>query len=247
LHGQVEQTRYFYGDDLLSSHTLRAVEAQCRNAWATRDRLLGGEAREADTEEQLMRDLLDAAVLWAHCHVRLARASEAERARGEALHVLDEAEALCGPSPALNRERESLGVVPAGPAAATPPHTAWDHYTLGRWLLLEGEVGRAAEAFDRAVELRPQDFWPWYGKGVCAHRRKRHDEAVLAFTVCVALSPGSAACYHNRGLARAAAGDVAGAQRDCERALQIDPGLTAASQHRDWLRSQEHPPRPQPR
>jgi tetratricopeptide (TPR) repeat protein len=234
LHGQVEQTRYLYGDDLLSAATLRAVEAQCRTAWEARRRLLAGEALEEDTEEQLRRDLLDAAVLWVHCRVRLASAAEVENVRREALDVLDEAETLSGPSPVLHWERRALG----GPmaSAATVPRTAWEHYTLGRSLLLQGDVAAAAEAFDRAVELRPHDFWPWYGKGVCAHRRKRPAEAINAFTVCVALSPDSAACFHNRGLARAAAGDTAGALRDCDQALQLDPRLAAARALRDRLR-----------
>jgi serine/threonine protein kinase/tetratricopeptide (TPR) repeat protein len=239
LHAQVEQTRYLYGDDLLAPSTLRAVESQCRTAWEARDCLLAGEALETETEEQLRRDLLDAAVLWVHCRVRLAPAPQPERIRTETLHVLDEAEALFGPSPVLNRERRALGQPPRS-APVTPPRTAWEHYTLGRSLLLAGDVAEAAEAFDRAVELRPHDFWPWYGKGVCAHRRKRSGEAATAFTVCVVLSPDNPACYHNRGLARAAAGDVAGALRDCDRALQLDPRLAAAALQRGVLRLQEH-------
>jgi serine/threonine protein kinase/Tfp pilus assembly protein PilF len=235
LHGQVEQTRYLYGDDLLSPPTLRAVEIQCRTAWEARARLLAGELLEADTEEQLRRDLLDAAVLWVHCRVRLAPPADAEAVRHEALRVLDETEALFGPSPVLNRERQALGRVQRSAMARTP-RSAWEHYTMGRSLLLEGDVGGAAEAFDRAVELRPHDFWPWYGKGVCAHRRQCPAEAVTAFTVCVALYPDSAACYHNRGLARAAAGDVAGALRDYDRALQLDPRLAPAALHRGVLR-----------
>jgi serine/threonine protein kinase/tetratricopeptide (TPR) repeat protein len=238
LHRQVEQTRYLYGDDLLSPPTLRAVEAQCRTAWEARDRLLAGEALQAETEEQLRRDLLDAAILWVHCRARLAAAPEAEGVRRQALHVLDEAEGLFGPSPVLNRERRALGRAPRS-VPAPYPRTAWEHYTLGRSLLLEGDIAGAAEAFDRAVELQPHDFWPWYGKGVCAHRQKRPSEAVTAFTVCVVLSPDSAACYHNRGLARAAAGDTAGALRDCDRALQLDPHLAAAALHRGVLRLQE--------
>jgi serine/threonine protein kinase/tetratricopeptide (TPR) repeat protein len=237
LHAQVEQMRYLYGDELLARPTLRAVEARCRAAWEARDRLLAGEALEAETEEQLKRDLLDAAVLWVHCRVRLAPADEAAAVRREGLHVLDAARALFGPSPALDREGRALGRADAAPAA--PPRTAWEHSIIGRSLLLEGDLDGAAAAFDRAVELRPQDFWPWYGKGVCAYRRQHPGEAVAAFTVCVALAPDSAACYHNRGLARAAAGDTAGALRDCDRALRLDPRLAGAALHRGVLRLQE--------
>jgi serine/threonine protein kinase/Tfp pilus assembly protein PilF len=238
LHRQVEETRYLYGDDLLAPPTLQAVEVQCRTAWEVRARLLAGEELEADTEEQLRRDLLDAAVLWVHCRVRLASPADVEAVRDEARQVLDEAESLLGPSPVLLLERQTLGGARQS-AEARLPRSAWEHYALGRWLLLEGDVGAAAEAFDRAVELRPQDFWPWYGKGVCAYRRDCPAEAVTAFTVCVALYPDSAACFHNRGLARAAASDSAGAQRDYDRALTLDPHLAAAALHRGVLRLQE--------
>jgi serine/threonine protein kinase/Flp pilus assembly protein TadD len=237
LHAQVERTRYLYGDELLPRPTLQAVEAQCRGAWEARDRLLAGEPLEADVEQQLRRDLLDVAVLWVHCRVRLAPAPEAAAVRRQALQTLDKARALFGPSPVLDREGRALGRAAATPGP--PPHTAWEHYILGHSLLLAGDLDRAAEAFNHAVEMRPQDFWPWYGKGVCAHRRKRHAEAVTAFTVCVALAPDSAACYHNRALARAAAGDTAGALRDCDRALAIDPRLAAAALHRGVLWLQE--------
>jgi tetratricopeptide (TPR) repeat protein len=241
LHAQVEQTRYLCGNDQLSPATLRAVESRCRTAWETRHHFLAGRGLEAETEEQLRRDLLDAAVLWAHCRARLAPASGEAGARREVLEILDEAETLFGPSPVLARERQVLGRPTGDPPAA--PRTAWEHATVGRWLLLEGDVAGAAEAFDRAVELCPHDFWPWYGKGACAYRRQLYAEAVTAFTVCVALNPDSAACYHNRGLARAAAGDTSGALRDSERALRLDPRLAAARALWDRL---PKPPGPRP-
>jgi tetratricopeptide (TPR) repeat protein len=237
LHEQIERSRYLHGDELLAPATLRALEAQCRTAWGQRDRLLarGELALDGDTEEMLRRDLVDVAVLWADCRVRLATAAEAEGARREALRVLDEAESLFGPGPVLSRQRQALtrqGQVAAGPA----PRTAWEHYALGRWLLQARDLDGAARSFERAVEIRPQDFWPWFGKGVCAHRRLRHDEAVTAFSVCVALAPDSAACYHNRAVAVAARGETAAALRDCDSALRLDPRLAPAALNRGALR-----------
>jgi Flp pilus assembly protein TadD len=240
LHEWVERSRYLHGDDLLAPDTQRAMEAQCRAAWEGRDRLLaaGEAALGPEMEEMLRRDLLDVAVLWSDCRARLAAPGQEVEARQEALQVLNEAEALFGPSPVLSRERRALaGQLGGGEGPA--PRTAWEHYALGRWLLRAGDLGGAAAAFDRAVGLRPQDFWPWFGKGVCAHRQQHHDEAVTAFTVCVALAPDSAACYCNRGLALAARGDTAAALRDYDRALQLDARLAAAALNRGALRLQE--------
>src|SRR5207237_3032264 len=144
-----------------------------------------------------------------------------------------EAEALFGPSPGLSRQRHAVAQPGTPPPAPGPaPRTAWEHYALGRWLLRTGDLSGAAAAFDRAVTLRPQDFWPWFGKGLCAHRRQYPDEAVTAFSVCIALAPDNAACYFNRALALAASGDAAAALADYDRALQLDPHLAAAAPNR---------------
>lgn len=238
LHRQVERSRYLHGDALMAPATLRALTEQCRSAWEQRDRLLaaGDEPLDADLEENLRRDLLDVAVLWADCQGRLAAPAQRAGARRAALQVLDEAEALFGPSAVLYRQREALGqpTHDAGP----PPRTAWEHYLLGRWLLRGGDLTAAAAAFERAVELRPQDFWPWFGKGLCAHYRRRTGEAVTAFSVCIALAPDSAACYHNRALARAAT-DPAAALRDYDKALVVDPRLAEAALNRGVLHLQQ--------
>ncbi len=237
LHRQVENTRYLHGDDFLAPTTVQALAAQCRSVWQDRDRLLAhdDEPLDAALEETLRRDLVDVAVLWVDCRLRLAGPADIGAVRKEALAILDEAEAICGSSPVLSRQRQALGGV-AG--AERAPRTAWEHYMLGRWLLRAGDVAGAAQAFDRAVDMRPQDFWPWFGKGLCAHRQHRSD-AVTAFTVCIALAPDSAACYHNRGLALAAHGDPAGALRDYDRALQLDPRLAVTALNRAALHLQE--------
>jgi serine/threonine protein kinase/Flp pilus assembly protein TadD len=239
LHERMERSRYLLGDELLAPTTLRTLAAECRSAWEERRRLLDaeGEPLAADTEEALRRDLLDVAILWAECRVRLATENEAADARNEALHILNEAVTLLGPSPVLSRLRRTLD--PAAPDDGPAPRTAWEHYILGSWLLRSGDLGGAAAASARAVELRPQDFRPWFGKGVCAHRRGRTGEAVTAFSVCVALAPEQAVCYYNRGLALAAHGDADAALRDYNQALRLDPRLAAAALNRGALHLQE--------
>jgi serine/threonine protein kinase/tetratricopeptide (TPR) repeat protein len=234
LHRQMERCRYLHGDALVAPTTLRALAEQCRTAWQERDRLLAAddEPLDAELEERLRRDLLDVAVLWADCQVRLAAPARRSDARRTALQVVEEAEALFGPSAVLSRQRQALGKVLDRTAPA--PRTAWEHYQLGRWLLGEGDLAAAAAAFERAVELRPQDFWPWFGKGTCAHRRGRAAEAVTAFSVCIALAPQTAVCYHNRALARSAS-DPAAALRDYDQALTLDPHLAEAALNRGVL------------
>jgi serine/threonine protein kinase/Flp pilus assembly protein TadD len=240
LHRRVERSRYLHGDELLAPATLRDLEAQCRAAWLERERLLDAAdaALDSDLEETLRRDLLDVAVLWADAHARLAKPADRAEARGAGLRILDEAETLFGCSAVLHRQRTALGQPPADPAPA--PRTAWEHYALGRWLLRSGDLAGAADAFDCAVHLRPQDFWPWFGKGLCAHQQRRNAVAVTAFSVCVALAPDSAACYFNRALALAAHGEPGAALRDYDKALELDPRLASAALNRGVLHLQQH-------
>jgi tetratricopeptide (TPR) repeat protein len=93
-------------------------------------------------------------------------------------------------------------------------------------LLASGDSEGAEAAFERSLALRPQDFWPNYYQGVCAFRRRRYEDAVNAFRVCVALAPDRAECFYNRALCHAALGHSAQAALDYERATKLDPALT---------------------
>ncbi len=88
------------------------------------------------------------------------RPSEAHRA---GLGLLDEAEALFGPSHVLYRARQAhaaaLGLSSMAEAAArgasrVPPRTAWEHDAAGRVLLAAGDLAQAEAAFEQALALR---------------------------------------------------------------------------------------------
>jgi tetratricopeptide (TPR) repeat protein len=150
--------------------------------------------------------------------------------------VLAEAEALLGPSHALAAERRRLGSGESALPRKSQARTPWERYLLGRALLRSGALDAAAVELDEAVAAQPDGFWPNFYQGVCAYKRGRHAEAVAAFRVCLALAPGSAPCYHNRALALRALGRVQEAERDCDRALELDGGLAAAWVSRGLLR-----------
>ena len=151
--------------------------------------------------------------------------------------MLDEAEASFGPSHVLFRERqahaEALGLTDVAEAAArgavpgAPTDGLGALTPSGASLLASGDLARAEAAFERALALRPQDFWPNFHQGVCAFRLGRYQDAVNAFRVCVALAPDRAECFYNRALAHAALGHVGPAGLDHDRATQLDPTLVA--------------------
>jgi tetratricopeptide (TPR) repeat protein len=213
------------------------VERHCRALWDARYSLLehAGTPLDPAVDQQLRDDLLDLAVIGSNLRVGLEtepkRRAEAHR---EGLRLLDEAEALFGPSHVLYLARQAhaaaLGLSDLASAAArgasrTPPRTAWEHDAAGRVLLASGDLERAEAAFERALALRPQDLWPNFHQGVCAFRLGRYPEALSAFRVCVALAPERAECFYNRALAHAALGRTSEATRDHDRARSLDPTL----------------------
>jgi tetratricopeptide (TPR) repeat protein len=246
LHAAADRMRFLFDPESLSRQELRALESHCHTAWDARALITDRSESELtpEVERQIRTDLLEMAVLWADFRVRCASGEAVGKARRQALEVLAEAEALLGPSPLLDREREAyeeaLGKHDSVRAAAfssadLPPRTPWEHYALGRYLLRAGKYELAARELDRAIDLEPQHFWPNFCRGVCAYRLRRFTDAVTAFTACIALAPGSAPCYHNRALAEESLGHTERALNDYDLALRHDPALAAAVLNRGLL------------
>jgi eukaryotic-like serine/threonine-protein kinase len=212
-----------------------------RAMWEERDRLLNSEAGSLDPEiEQRIRtDLHELAVVWADLRVRLASKADVDVALREAIRVLDEAEASCGPSPSLNRERRAYARALGQPISSSSPdpapRSAWEHYDLGRSYLRSGLVQEAATEFRRTLELEPQDFWSNFYQGHCAYHLGQFEDASAAFRTCIALSPKAAWCYHDRARAEEILGQVKQAFNDYSRAIELDPALAAAALNRGIL------------
>ena len=250
LHVVTDRLRFLYDIDSLPSKVAQSTEANCRAIWDARAWVSerSGAELEPELEDQIHRDLLDLAILWADLRVHLASEGDASRARHEALRVLAEAEGMLPPSHVLYQERrahaKALGLFSMARAAGrraaeVAPRTAWDHYAAGRSLLRSKELAPASMEFERALQLQPQDFWPNFYQGICAYRSKRYADAVTAFRICIALNPETAECFYNRAMAYTALGQTDRALRDYDRALQLNPKLTAAAINRGILLYQE--------
>jgi tetratricopeptide (TPR) repeat protein len=246
LHAVADRLRFLFDPDSLSPASLRALEAQGRSLWQARGFINdnSGAALGAEGEQRIRTDFLDLAILWVDLKVRLATGPDIALARQEALAVLAEGEALCGPNLVLHRERqayaEALGMTDLAQSASRwakdgVPQTTWEHYALSRFHLRTGNYALAAKGLERAIDLQPQSFWPHFSFGICAYRLKRYHEAVTAFTVCVTLAAHSAPCYYNRALAQAAVGRTDSALQDYDRALRHDPTFAAAALNRGIL------------
>jgi serine/threonine protein kinase/tetratricopeptide (TPR) repeat protein len=245
LHRLADIVRFRYGILPASGEETLGLLRTIRDIWGERDLLLkpGEGSLDDQTQRTIRTDLLELAILWANLRVRLASGGEVVQARREALAMIEEAAAPCGPSPALNRQRRLFAAALGQPSASLepdlPPASAWEHYGLGRHYLRLGQIEKAAEQFHLAVEAQPPDFWSNYYEGLCAYELGRFDDAAAAFRTCIALAPTIAECYYNRAQAAEALRHTRQAFDDYTRALELNPALAEAALNRGILSYKE--------
>jgi Flp pilus assembly protein TadD len=232
---QPDQSSHQAGKPDPRAGSLRALEAPCRAFWEDRFRIVehlspGG---AAGLEPRVREDLLDLSIFWADLQERLAPPGERDEARRKTLAVLDEADALLGPSLVLDEERKRHGA--AGAALPMSATTAWEHCVLGRSFLRSGDLKKACEELKRAVRLQPQGLWPNFYYGLCAYRLRRYPGAIAAYSVCIGAASEPAACFYNRALAYEALGRTEHALQDYDQALRLDPALADAALNRGML------------
>lgn len=111
------------------------------------------------------------------------------------------------------------------------PARAEAHVFRGLALLAMGKLRQAIQSFDEAVTISPDLVQAHFNKGVAlTHLRLaervgesvRH-EAIASLERVMQLSPDLAGPYYGRALMRRDLGDLDGAIRDCERALELQP------------------------
>ncbi len=229
--------RFVENFDELPPAELRELDVGCAAVWQSREQIaaLDGDASHAAGLDHVRTDLLDLALLWTNLALRIA--PDVERGRAKALEVLDQAKALCGPSPVLARARAEL-IGPAGAASqvvdlpALQPKTAWEHNAVGRNLMQQGQLAAAQDQFEQAVRLEPGAFWPNFNLMLSAYRRGEFAEALQKANVSVALGPTRAECFFNRALCHEALGQGDLALDDLTRAAELNPNLAAVALHR---------------
>jgi tetratricopeptide (TPR) repeat protein len=239
LHQLCERLRPLYAAEIVSQSQQQLAETRCRELWSQRDaiaRRLEGQSTP-ELERQWRSDLLDIGILAASLQSHTASPGQAENAHRRAIAILDEAEALLGPSGVLYLERaghaRALGWVAAADEATRnakyfPPQTPWEHFAIGRAYLGAGENRRALSEMDRCLERDPASLWANYFRGVCSMRLGETADASTAFSVCVALSPRSAWSFYSRGVAYSEAGRLERAFTDFNQAIVLDRGFTPA-------------------
>lgn len=112
------------------------------------------------------------------------------------------------------------------------PHTTptdEDEDTASYWLKLgsalanSGRYEEAAKAFDRAIELDPNDTEAWNNRGIVLSILKRNKEAIPSFEKATSIDPRNAEAWYNRGMVFCSMERYEDAVESLEKALEIDP------------------------
>ncbi len=207
VHRLAEELRFVDSYQTISRAELQRYDQGCEKVWAAREQVLrSGAAASVDPHEDTLRtDLTDLAIAWAGLRTRLGTNGREDARRGEALRILTQAEALCGSNFALvlaKREYQSpapLGSSEVNLLGLPAPQSAADHYALGRFLFKNGLLPEAVRQFDRAIDVEPGTFWPYFYRSIAAYRLREFDQALDSANVCIALAPDRAPCFYNRG------------------------------------------------
>jgi tetratricopeptide (TPR) repeat protein len=112
----------------------------------------------------------------------------------------------------------------APPPAKAPPASAAEYHARGRKFLQEDRLQEAIEQLTEALKLDPALSLALNARGYAYFRLKRYPEALADFDEAIRLNPAYLNAFVNRGAARRAAGDKAGADADQAKARELMPG-----------------------
>jgi len=86
------------------------------------------------------------------------------------------------------------------------PETAIDWYNRGVFLVDKNNQ-EAIEAFQKSVELDPNNADSWKAMGWCLNEIGKHSEAVSAYDQALQINPDDPELWHRKGLVFARAGN----------------------------------------
>jgi len=229
VHALTEQLRFLDGLDPPTAAQLKRLDEGCQKLWEAREKIVAGaDSLSSDDRRELFADLSDLAIAWGSLRIRLADPAQTAARKRDGLRLLDEAQAICGPSLAIELARREFSPEAAAGQELPQARTAREHFALGRHLYRVNEPAAAADEFERALRLEPQQFWANFYLTMCKFRQEDYQGALVAASNCVTLSPQSAPCFYNRALCYEKTGQPQRAFADLTDAIRIDPTLAVA-------------------
>jgi tetratricopeptide (TPR) repeat protein len=110
-------------------------------------------------------------------------------------------------------------------AIAADPSFSWPYHNVGRLYLDLGNLEQARRWLLRAVEVNPDHWRAQVSLGVAAHRARRHDDALAAYTRAATMNPDDARTHADIGWVLLETGRETEAVRALRLAVRLDPSL----------------------
>jgi tetratricopeptide (TPR) repeat protein len=103
-----------------------------------------------------------------------------------------------------------------------------DYFNRGADLYQRDKYELALEAFDKAIELKPDYAAAWYNRGVILDKLGRYDEALEAYDKVIELKPDDTDAWYNRGFVLDEFGRYDEALEAYDKVIKLKPDYTAA-------------------
>jgi WD40 repeat protein/tetratricopeptide (TPR) repeat protein len=94
---------------------------------------------------------------------------------------------------------------------------------LGKWLGEAGHRSESERAYDRAVELAPDNSNVWFSRAYYYGAQGQHDRAIAVYTKLIELDPTNSAAWNNRGVCYENLGELDKALENYSKALELKP------------------------
>jgi serine/threonine protein kinase/tetratricopeptide (TPR) repeat protein len=120
-------------------------------------------------------------------------------------------------------------------AKANPLTTARDHYLRGASYADNGRYPAAIEELEKALDLKPAEYWPHFLLGICFRNQHRYDLAAMEFRACTVLWPKFSWGYFNLGEALHRHGERFEALRAYANAIGCEPKIAQAYYNRGLI------------
>ena len=90
-------------------------------------------------------------------------------------------------------------------------------------LIQLGRYEEALKAYDKAIELNPNDAVTWCNKGVVLRVFGRYEEALKAYDKAIELKPDLAEAWYGKGCVYFLKGDKRNALENLSKAIELNP------------------------
>lgn len=100
----------------------------------------------------------------------------------------------------------------------------FDHYVKpDDNLFLEGRYEDTLEVYEKAIQINPEDYESWCGKGVALTRVERYDEAIAAFNQALRINSEYADAWYEKARCYALQGNTDSAIENLRQSVNLNP------------------------